>query len=358
MTLLQPQQLTVLATSQCTAACDHCSMNSAPERRDRLSLKTFIDTVEELHARSPLGVVIFAGGEPTLMGEMLLDAIAHADMLGIMTRIVTNASWAISDQKAEAKIRELRQAGLGELNISADDYHLPFIPFENVVRAWHAAKGKGFASVVIANCYGPNSLVTPRFVLDRIGEELPMRFDGNGASEPLPPPAADGTVYMMSNSYLQLLGRSHGRISVEDVFVPDDGTALAGGCPWAVRSAALSPQGHLVACCGVEAEGNDILDFGKVETGLVQSLVDKADRDIVMNAIALLGPYYVQQFVRNRRPDIAFRPRYATVCEICEDIVTRPEVLDAVRADISALAGAVHLARLALEPMEERLAAC
>lgn len=358
MALLQPQQLTVLATSQCTAACDHCSMNSAPERRDRLSLETFIDTVEELHARSPLGVVIFAGGEPTLMGEMLLDAIAHADMLGIMTRIVTNASWAISDRKAEAKIRELRQAGLGELNISADDYHLPFIPFDNVVRAWRAAKGKGFASVVIANCYGPNSLVTPRFVLDRIGEDLPMRFDGEGAPGALPPPAADGTVYMMSNSYLQLLGRSHGRIGLENVFVPDNPAALAGGCPWAVRSAALSPQGHLVACCGMEAEGNEILDFGKVEAGTVQSLVDKADRDILMNAIALLGPYHVQQFVRKRRPDVAFRPRYATVCEICEDIVSRREVLDAVQADIGALEGAVHLARLALEPLEERLTVC
>lgn len=357
MALLQPQQLTVLATSQCTAACDHCSMNSAPERRERLRLETFIDTVEELHARSPLDVVIFAGGEPTLMGEMLLDAIAHADMLGIMTRIVTNASWAINNQKAEAKLRELRQAGLGELNISADDYHLPFIPFDNVVHAWNAAKGKGFASVVIANCYGPNSLVTPRFVLDRLGEDLPMRFDGDGTPGELPRPATDGTVYMLSNSYLQLLGRSHGRIGVEDVFFPDDPAALAGGCPWAGRSAALSPQGHLVACCGMEAEGNDILDFGKIETGAVQALVDKADRDIVMNAIALLGPYYVQQFVQQRRPDIAFRPRYATVCEICEDIVTRREVLDAVGADIDALEGAVHLTRLALAP-KERLVTC
>lgn len=350
MALLQPQQLTVLATSQCTAACDHCSMNSSPERRDRLDLDTFIATVEELHARAPLGVVIFAGGEPTLMGEMLLDAIAHADAMGIMTRIVTNASWAISDAKARAKIRELRQAGLGELNISADDYHLPWIPFDNVVRAWRAAKGQGFSSVVIANCYGPNSMVTPQFVMDRIGEELPMRFDDDGAPDQLPPPAADGTVYMMSNSYLQLLGRSHGRIPVADVFLPSDPDSLAGPCPWAVRSAALSPRGHLVACCGMEAEGNAVLDFGLAGQGRTDALIDHAERDVLVNAIALLGPHYVQQFVRARRPDIPFRPAYATVCEICEDIVSRHEVVDAVRADIGALGSAVHLARLALAP--------
>lgn len=358
MALLQPQQVTVLATSQCTAACSHCSMNSSPERRDRLRLQTFIDTIEELHSRSPLRVVIFAGGEPTLAGEMLLNAIAHADMLGIVTRIVTNASWAISEAKAAAKIRELRQAGLGELNISADDYHLSYIPFDNVVRAWRAAKGQGFSSVVIANCYGPNSLVTPCYVMDRLAETLPMRFDEDGTPDALPPASADGTVYMMSNSYLQLLGRSHGQIAIDDVFLPDNQATLAGGCPWAVRSAALSPRGHLVACCGIEAEGNAVLDFGPVTAGTAQKLVEAADSDVLVNAIALLGPYYVQQFVKARHPEIGFRPRYATVCEICEDIVTRAEIVDAIKGDIAALAASVHLVRLALEPIRRELMPC
>jgi hypothetical protein len=358
MALLQPQQLTVLCTSQCTATCDHCSMNSSPQRRERLSLDTITLAIDELHAKSPLSVVIFAGGEPTLMGETLLDAIAHADALGILTRIVTNASWAISENKARAKVRELRQAGLGELNISADDYHLPFIPFANVVRAWHAAKGLGFSSVVIANCFGPESLVTPEFVMEGLGESLPMRFDDNGASGPLPSPAADGTVYMISNSYLQLLGRAHSRIGAESVIFPPTPDTLAGGCPWTVRSAALSPRGKLVACCGIEAEGNAVLDFGLIESGGVQALVERADRDIIVSAIALLGPYYLQQFVRERRPDIAFRPRYATVCEICEDIVSRAEVVDALKQDIESLDAAVRLARLASAHVQQESLPC
>ncbi|ADZ70542.1 radical SAM protein [Polymorphum gilvum] len=355
MALLQPRQLTVLTTSQCTAACDHCSMNSAPDRRERLDFATIRDTIDALHDAQPLGVVIFAGGEPTLLGETLLDAIAHADGLGITTRIVTNASWAITPTKARAKITELRQAGLAELNISADDYHLPWIPFANVAHAWREAKGRGFSSVVIANCYGPNSLVTPDWIMEQLGERLPMRFDADGTPLGIPPPAADGTAYLMSNSYLQMLGRAHGRIDPADVIFPADPTELNGGCPWAVRSAALSPRGRLVACCGMEAEDNAVLDFGAVRDAGAQALVEKADRSAIMNAIALLGPAWVQDFVRRRRPDIAFRPRYATVCEICEDIVSRREVVEALKANLGALEPAVVFARLGAGASVERI---
>lgn len=346
MSLLQPRQLTVLTTSQCTASCDHCSMNSSPHRRERLTFERIRETIDTLHANGPLSVVIFAGGEPTLLGEVLLDGIAHADSLGLTTRLVTNASWAINTDKARAKILELRQAGLAELNISADDYHLPYIPFANVERAWRAAKGRGFRSVVIANCYGPNSLVTPEYVMERLGERLETRFDDDGKPQAIPPASGDGTAYLMSNAYLQMLGRSHGRIDPGDVIFPERPDALRGGCPWAVKSAALSPRGHLVACCGVEAEGNAVLDFGDVGKAGAQVLVEKAEADTIVNAIALLGPKFLQDIVRQLRPDIPFKPRYATVCEICEDIVTRREVVDVLRNHSAALVPYVALARL------------
>src|SRR4051812_24027131 len=120
MLLLKPQQLTVLGTSRCTAACAHCSMNSGPDRRERLSAETITRVIAELCVVQPLRVVIFAGGEPTLLGEELLDAIAFASNRGILTRIVTNASWASSEARARRRLVSLREAGLHEVNISAD----------------------------------------------------------------------------------------------------------------------------------------------------------------------------------------------------------------------------------------------
>lgn len=349
MALLQPEQLTILTTSKCTARCGHCSMNSGPERRERLTFEKVRSVLDALHGTRPLSVVIFAGGEPTLMGEMLLDAIAYADGLGAITRMVTNAVWATTDEKAKAKITDLRQAGLAELNISADDYHLPYIPFDNVVRAWRAAKGRGFRAVVIANCYGPRSLVTPQYVMQQLGETLPERFDADGNQARLPAPSADGTVYVVSNSYLQRLGRARQEVGSGDLVWPASQDDLSGGCPWAVRSAALSPRGHLVACCGIEAEGNAVLDFGDATETSAQRLVDAADQSIVVNAIAILGPLFLLRFVQHRAPDVAFRAQYSTVCEVCEDVVRRGETLEVLQQHLPALTAAVLSARAARE---------
>ena len=34
--LIKPHQLTIMTTSKCTARCDHCLVNSGPERSERL----------------------------------------------------------------------------------------------------------------------------------------------------------------------------------------------------------------------------------------------------------------------------------------------------------------------------------
>jgi len=345
MMYLSPHQLTILTTSQCTAACGHCSMNSGPERRDRLNFATIRKAIDGLRAVGKLHTVIFAGGEPTLMGNTLLDALAYVDSLGLNSRIVTNVSWAISEVKTKSKLEELRSAGLRELNISADDHHLPWIPFDNVLRCWHAAKGMGFDAVVIANCYGPRSLITPDWIEAKLGETLSRRFDGDGAEGALPKPATDGTVYALSNSFMQRLGRAHTETSDQDFYFPDDLSELSGGCPWALRSPALSPLGHLVACCGMEAEHNPILDFGDTQEEPVAAIAERADDSVLLNAVALLGPDFLKSFVQKHDPSISFRKRYASVCEICEDVVSRAGVRDVLARHKAELAMHVIAAR-------------
>jgi hypothetical protein len=320
-TVLVPQQLTVLTTSQCTARCDHCSMSSGPLRKEALTFEDIRNAVDQLRKIEELSVVIFAGGEPTLLGEQLLDSIAYVSDLGLLTRLVTNASWARSENSALSKIKQFREAGLHELNISADDYHLPYVPFENVVRAWNASKGVGFKAVVIANCRGPRSVITPSYIMDSLGEKLSTRYDEDGRGTPIAPPAPDGTVYTLSNANLQRLGRA----------------------TVAVRSAALSPKNHLVACCGTEAEGNPILDFGSMGESTARELVDKADDNLIVNSIILFGPGFIKQYLNVRARDIPFRPRYASICELCEHIVKRPVVVEAL------LRSAPELAQLVLE---------
>src|SRR5262249_44968158 len=138
--VLEPHTVTILTTDKCTARCRHCCMNSSPERSNKLSYAQIEHVLSQLFANYRMKVVVFAGGEPTLLGDDLLAAITYCKKNGIVSRIVTNAYWADTPEDALAKCKELRAAGLDELNISMDDYHEPYVPFANVKRAWEAAQ--------------------------------------------------------------------------------------------------------------------------------------------------------------------------------------------------------------------------
>jgi hypothetical protein len=329
---LSPHQLTVLTMSTCTARCGHCSVRSSPQRTDVLSGADIRRVIDDVNSVSPLRLVVFAGGEPTLLGDDLLEAIAHADCLGMGTRLVTNGSWAPDGASAKAMITALREAGLTELNISADDFHLPFIPLANVITAWRASKGVGFKSVVIALCSGPGSRLTPEVLMAELRERPQLIYDDAGQQRPLEPPSADGTRYAIANNNVYRIGRGR---HLDDRYVrfPKTQDELDRPCPWAVRSPALSPQGHMVACCGIEAENNPVLDFGRSGKQSVTSMFERANRDPVVRAIAALGPMYLMRRALSLRPELRFRDRYSSICEICEDVVTNEAAVAALRGD-------------------------
>jgi len=346
--MLKPRQLTVLAANQCTARCGHCSMNSGPERKEKLTYPVIRRVIDDLRRSGPLSLVIFAGGEPTLLKNHLLDAIAYCDAVGISTRVVTNVSWATSFRAARRMLVSLREAGLIEVNFSADDYHLPYIPFERVVHAWKASKGVGFHSVCIANCYGPFSLVTPDYIEKKLGEKIAYRWDRKGDPLRVPEPESDGTFYMISNAKLLPLGRGQS-LKAHEYFIEPDQKRLDVGCQWAVKSAALSAEGHLVACCGTEAHGNAVLDFGSTLEHDSNALVRRANNDLVVNAIAYLGPAFLMKFIKEHEPGVEFKSAYGGVCEVCEDIVHRKPALEALSKHMHQLAPIVLRAKALVE---------
>lgn len=329
-------QLTVLTANQCTAACGHCSMNSSPQRKERLRYPEIRKVVDDLLGAGELAMVIFAGGEPTLLKQELLDAIAYCSAAGIKTRLVTNASWAITRRAAERMIDSFREAGLDEINYSADDYHLPFIPFRHVVHAWHASKGKGFDSVVIANCYGPRSTLTSDFIQQQLGETLPVYWDEDGKHAPMPGPSADGTRYLISNARLQRLGRGRTIADSELVF-PAAQKQLNLPCPWAVTSAALSAQGHLLACCGTEAHANEFLDLGDALAEPAGALVERTRENLVVRAIGQFGPLFLMNFVKLLSDEPIFAERYSSVCEVCEAVVHTARARELLNAHLHEL---------------------
>ncbi len=338
-----PHRLTFLTTNTCTARCGHCSVSSSPDRKGRLTFDQMRETIDGVRKKGPLHTVVWAGGEPTLLGQDLLDAIAYAFSLGINTRVVTNVSWAISPQKARQKLVSLREAGLRELNISADDYHLPYIPFDNVAHAWREAHGEGFDTVLIAIAHGPRSLVTPQWVAEQLNEAAlePITAD-TAFGETRLRKVLGGTAYIVYGTYLQKLGRSHDEVPAED-FQQVPWEQLQGGCPFAASSPAVSPDNNLLACCGFEVAGNAVLDFGDLDTHSVPDLYAHVERDLIVKAIAERGPAFLADFVSRKAPHISWRPTYSSVCEVCEHVTTRQEVVDVLKTHSDELAAELIL---------------
>lgn len=341
---ITPSMVTILTTSNCSAKCAHCLVSSGPDRQEALDRDQIMAFIDDAHRADPLSVVVFAGGEPTSLGEDLLDAIAHANGLGIGTRIVTNASWASDAAAAAAMVRRLREAGLDEINFSADDFHLPWIPVENVVTAWRACKAVGFASVVIALCSGPRSKITPAVMMAKLGEVVALTYDDDGNCTAMPAPAADGTRYLIANNNVYRIGRGR-RLRDDYCTFPESQSELDRPCPWAVQSAAVSPNGHFVACCGIEAEDNEVLDFGSITDDHVVDLVGIAVADPLVAAISVLGPKYLMDKAVSLDPSLNFRPRYAAICEICEDVTTNEQAVSVLREHANEIVANVTAAR-------------
>lgn len=338
--------LTFITTDECTISCGHCIMSCGPSKGRRLSLEQMKKVIKSAAAGNALSVVVFTGGEPMLLGEDLLDAIAYVDSLGLTSRIVTNASWAVSPDAASATVRSLREAGLVELNISADDYHLPFVPIEHIRFAYEASRGQGFGAVVIANSALPGDLVTPAFLKDRLGGVFDERcsLDKNLFG----PPAADGTRYVIYTGNVQRLGRAKEMIGPGGARCPGQCSPF-GSCPNIIQTIAISPGNRMQACCGFETETNAFLDFGSLDLDDFQELLAEGRKAIVPTALALAGPDYLKEFVQIRSPKLTFESSYSSMCELCEAVVTREDVGEVIRAH------EIELAASLVGPLRARL---
>src|SRR5262245_46508675 len=128
-----PTVFSIMTDYHCNFECAHCSVGSSPRTKLPMPWELYESVIEQLRGIASARVVVFTGGEATLRKDWLLDAIALARQRGFKTRLVTNAWWARTPEKAREMVEELLEVGLEELNSSYDDYHAPFAPVEKIV---------------------------------------------------------------------------------------------------------------------------------------------------------------------------------------------------------------------------------
>jgi hypothetical protein len=146
LSLPAPTSAGILLTYKCSGACKHCLYASSPSwSSDWLSMSDaeliLSQLARSLDSSKYRGVgfnsgIHFTGGEPFLNYDLLLKVTSLAHNLGIRSILVeTNCVWCTNDEATHDRMRQLRDAGLAGILISANPFVVEHVPFERIKRA-------------------------------------------------------------------------------------------------------------------------------------------------------------------------------------------------------------------------------
>jgi cyclic pyranopterin phosphate synthase len=184
--------LRLSVTDRCNFRCSYCSPASWGGKRDQLTPGEF-ERIVSVFARMGIRRVRLTGGEPLIRPDIVEISARLAALPGVeRVAITTNASFL------EKLARPLREAGVGQLNLSLDTLSAETFrrvskqgDFEATLRGIDAAAEAGFASLKL-NCVvmrGVNDGEVPALVAYAHARGLTPRFIELmpfGQGEPVP----------------------------------------------------------------------------------------------------------------------------------------------------------------------------
>lgn len=316
MTWFAPEALSLITTHRCTAACEHCCFGCSPATGEAIPIPRLHALVEETRDVPSIRMVVFTGGECFLLGRHLDQLVGRCRRLGLRTRCVTNGYWAAGPEAARRRTRDLRAAGLDELNFSTGPHHARFVPWERVAWGAAAAVEAGLAGVVV-------------------NLEVFQGADLDGATVAAHPalrePVSRGQVKVIQAPWIPAGSEwRDGRAPCAPAH-PDPHLRFreggAGPCPSSLRSITVTPAQDLVTCCGLNLEHIPQLHVASVQDRTLASALAGVPPDLLKIWIHLDGPEAVLAFVRTRDPGLPLPLESAHICHTCQHLHHSPRAL-------------------------------
>jgi Radical SAM superfamily len=324
-----------LTTYQCNAKCDFCECG--PSVKTRVALPDMLRLIDEAADLGTVSVVIFSGGEPTLLGEDLFAAIRHATKRGLLTRIVTNGWWGKSEAKALDFVDRLLDAGLSEINISIDDLHQEWIPLQSVVHAFRACYSRRL-QCLIAHKQLKGATLTQAYLSEAMGIELVQYRRGHEYTE-------DERCRLISTSTVIPVGPSKHAPNLNEHVR----SSWRGSCGSVLRDIIVGAGTHFLPCCGIVTKELPELVRSDLRTTSLIDAIDEANNDLILNWIALEGPAAIAEFVHSKDPSVLFADEYIGICHICNEVLSRPDVRRVLAQYIDEISQRIGLHRAYLE---------
>ncbi len=260
-------------------------------------------TVEEA-AKAGFRVLWITGGEPMLFPDDVLHLVEMSRDCGLRPVVQTDTYWARTLGEAIDTTAMLKQRGVKMIAISTDQFHVQFVPMENVLNAVRACK-KNDIHVIVNLSVLRDDPVAEQIHSVLSEERVPL------GDQPVVP---FGRAKSIPRS--EMITSTHAPNSGCFVsFVPN-----------------VLPDGTVVACCGpyLAFTPDSPLILGNAKRSSLVEILHKADRSPLLNILRLGGPAGLLQELEGSGVILEKPTNCVTKCELCMAMLSRPEVLQSL----------------------------
>jgi organic radical activating enzyme len=301
-------------TLRCPLECEHCIVYSSPRRREEADTETARQWMEQIGRYRSIRVVALTGGEPFLNRSRLRAVLEVAQRFGLLVDVVTSCHWATSPARAAEVLAALPP--ISNVSLSADRYHLEFVPLERVRNAAEAALARGIA--------------VGAFVVVESDDDPFLSHFRRMMGEPL---------YAQMT---KLVERVHpaGRAAESAAICRSARTVPLEALPDLGCSAAaipvICPDGRVMACCGdtmADPRRWESLTMGDLHRESLADIFARIEGRRLVHALRILGPKRLALLASRELGADAFGRWYQAhnICDVCRDVCTNPRALDALR---------------------------
>jgi radical SAM protein with 4Fe4S-binding SPASM domain len=210
--------------------------------------------------------ISITGGEPLLEPELTQTYVKHATELGISTEIVTNGFWAETEKAAIKMIESLKLQGLDILNLSLDDFHQEFIPYQSVKNACMAAKSLGFKFIIMTTTT-KNNEIKINTIIETL-KELKIQVLGG--------PRIRNPDALLIETPVTPIGRASKLSEFESLLISEV------KCGEVLQDIGVGPDGSVYPCCSALAFKKVL---GNINKASLESILENAYTDPFCSSI-------------------------------------------------------------------------
>lgn len=335
----EPRAITFLTTFRCTAACENCCFQCTPKIKKRMTLeemKRYLDKC--LEAYPSIKMLVFSGGECTLLKDDLTTMITYASSKGLHTRIVTNGWWAKSYKIAYEKIKAFKEAGLNEINFSTGDDHQEWVPFKYVRNAAVATVRHNLLCAINVETKDNSS-----FDIDKIMEKDKVFLDMASSNNEH---CCKPRIHIERGIWAPIKKSCENKITYKDY---EDSINFK-RCEHLYSIIPINPYGEVMACCGITCEQNPYLRLGNINREDIKTIYERAFDDVLKLWLFTEGPASMAAYINTKngveKPQI--EPTHA--CVLCREIFRNPQNIELLRNNSKEFSSRIILKYCMLNP--------